>query len=68
MMFNTIRDAITHLKTNTSECIGLFPVPDELYILIIHLHIGSKTSKTVHCSSDNPYSHNHEYTQLLQTL
>ena len=67
-MFNTIRDAITHLKTNTSECIGLFPVPDELDVLIIHLHIGSQTSKKVHCSPGTPYSHNHEYTQLLQIL
>jgi len=66
MMFNTIRDTITHLKTNTPECIGLFPDPKKLYILIIHLHIGSKTSKKVHCSPDTPY--NHEYTQLLQTL
>lgn len=54
MMFNTIRDAITHLKTNTSECIGLFPVPDELDVLIIHLHIGSQTSKKVHCSPGTP--------------
>ena len=67
-MFNTIRDTITHLKTKIPEFIGLCPDPKKLYILIIHLHIGSKTSKTVHCSPDTPYSHNHEYTQLLQTL
>ncbi len=68
MCFNKIRDFIEDLKTKPQECIGLFPVPDELDVLIIHLHIGSKTSTTVHCSSDTPYSHNHEYTQLLQIL
>ena len=68
MCFNKIRDFIEDLKTKPQECIGLFPDPKKLYILIIHLHIGSKTSKTVHCSSDTPNSHNHEYTQLLQIL
>jgi len=68
MFFNTTIDAIKDLEKKPQECIGLFPVPDELYILIIHLHIGSQTSKKVHCSPGTPYSHNHEYTQLLQTL
>lgn len=49
-------------------------------IVIFHLHIGSKTSTLVHCLPDTTttlntsttldilYNHNHEYTQLLQTL
>ena len=40
-------------------------------IVIFHLHIGSKTSTLVCCLPDTPesfYNHNHEYTQLLQTL
>ena len=68
MFFNTTIDAIKDLETNTQEFIGLIPDPKNLYILIIHLHIGSKTSKTVHCSPDTLYSHNHEYPQLIQTL
>ena len=68
MIFNTTSDAIKHLKTNTQEFIGLIPDPKNLYILIIHLHIGSKTSKTVHCSPGTPNSHNHEETEVLRKL
>jgi len=42
MFFNTTIDAIKDLEKKPQECIGLFPVPDELYILIIHYLVFQK--------------------------
>jgi len=68
MFFDTVIDSIKDLTTKPQEFIGLFPNPGEFYILIIHLHIGSKTSSTVHLSKNTPETTNHEETEVLQKL
>jgi len=68
MICNTIDKCIEYLfKYSESETLKT-KNPDIFKILVFHLHIGSKTSTRVHLPKDLPYTHNHEYTKLLNTL
>jgi len=68
MFCNTIDKCIEYLfKYGENETLKI-KKPNIFNILVFHLHIGSKTSTRVHLPKDLPYTHNHEYTKLLNTL
>jgi len=68
MICNTIDKCIEYLFTYGESETLKNKNPDIFNILVFHLHIGSKTSTRVHLPKDLPYTHNHEYTKLLNTL